>query len=188
MKGTKRKIFETSIELFAKKGYEATSIDEITAVVGVAKGTLYYHFNSKEDIFRYLIEQGMDLLKKSIYIKTRHTKGALEKLRRVIEIQIKIIIKYEEFMLLLLSHIWGNEKRNLVFRQYVFEYIEEITKVIEEGKAEGVIRNGDSEVMASGIFGLICSAMIYKLKMKEQIDIKCMTEQFISYITVGIGN
>lgn len=187
MKSTKRKIFETSIELFAKKGYEATSIDEITAVVGVAKGTLYYHFNSKEDIFKYLVVEGMDLLKKSIYIKTKHVKGALEKLRRIVEIQIKIIIKYEEFMLLLLSHIWGNEKRNLVFRQYVFEYIEEIAKVIREGIEEGVIRSGDTDVMASGIFGLICSAMIYKLKMKEQIDVKNMTEQFISYIANGIG-
>ena len=47
MNKTKRKIFETSMELFAKKGYEATSIEEITSVVGVAKGTLYYHFASK---------------------------------------------------------------------------------------------------------------------------------------------
>ena len=43
MNKTKRKIFETSMKLFAKKGYEATSIEEITATVGVAKGTLYYH-------------------------------------------------------------------------------------------------------------------------------------------------
>ena len=136
MKGTKRRIFETAIDLFARKGYEATSIDEITAVVGVAKGTLYYHFKSKDDIFRYLTEQGMDLLKKSIYIKTKHAKGAIDKLRRIIEIQIKIIMRYEQFVLLLLSHIWGNEKRNVVFRQYVFEYIEEITKVIKEGMSE----------------------------------------------------
>ena len=43
MNKTKRKIFETSMKLFAEKGYDATSIEEITATVGVAKGTLYYH-------------------------------------------------------------------------------------------------------------------------------------------------
>ena len=48
MNKTKRKIFETSMKLFAEKGYDATSIEEITATVGVAKGTLYYHFASKE--------------------------------------------------------------------------------------------------------------------------------------------
>ena len=55
MNKTKRKIFETSMKLFAKKGYDATSIEEITATVGVAKGTLYYHFSSKEEIFNFLV-------------------------------------------------------------------------------------------------------------------------------------
>ncbi len=42
------------MKLFAgEKGYDATSIEEITATVGVAKGTLYYHFSSKKK--RYLI-------------------------------------------------------------------------------------------------------------------------------------
>ena len=58
MNKTKRKIFETSMRLFSEKGYEATSIEEITATVGVAKGTLYYHFTSKEEIFNFLVEEG----------------------------------------------------------------------------------------------------------------------------------
>ena len=60
MNKTKRKIFETSMKLFAEKGYDATSIEEITATVGVAKGTLYYHFASKEEIFNFLIEEGIN--------------------------------------------------------------------------------------------------------------------------------
>ena len=62
MNKTKRKIFETSMKLFAEKGYDATSIEEITATVGVAKGTLYYHFSSKEEIFNFLVEEGIKLL------------------------------------------------------------------------------------------------------------------------------
>ena len=69
MNKTKRKIFETSMRLFSEKGYDATSIEEITATVGVAKGTLYYHFTSKEEIFNFLVEEGMKLLKNSIQIK-----------------------------------------------------------------------------------------------------------------------
>ena len=38
MNRTKRKIFQTAVELFAKKGYENTGIEEITAVAGLAKG------------------------------------------------------------------------------------------------------------------------------------------------------
>ena len=70
MNKTKRKIFETSLKLFAEKGYENTSIEEITATVGVAKGTLYYHFSSKEQIFDFLVEEGIKLLQNSVEIKT----------------------------------------------------------------------------------------------------------------------
>ena len=42
MNRTKRKIFEAAMELFATKGYDATSVEEITSVVGIAKGTLSF--------------------------------------------------------------------------------------------------------------------------------------------------
>ena len=62
------------MKLFAEKGYDATSIEEITATVGVAKGTLYYHFSSKEEIFKFLVEEGVKLLRNSIEIKTEFVK------------------------------------------------------------------------------------------------------------------
>ena len=43
MNSTKRRIFNTAIKIFSDKGYDNSSIEEITAVAGVAKGSLYYH-------------------------------------------------------------------------------------------------------------------------------------------------
>ena len=149
MNKTKRKIFETSMDLFAKKGYDATSIEEITSVVGVAKGTLYYHFSSKEEIFNFLVEEGMKLLKNSIDIKTSKLTSNLDKLRAIVLIQIKIIVKYENFISLLLSQIWGQEPRNLKCRSYVFEYINMIEEIIKQGMEKGELATGDSCVIAS---------------------------------------
>ena len=95
---TKRKIFETSMKLFAEKGYDATSIEEITATVGVAKGTLYYHFGSKEEIFNFLIEEGMKLLQNSIDIKTAKYSNYIDKIKAIVLIQIKIVAKYEDLI------------------------------------------------------------------------------------------
>ena len=80
MNKTKRKIFETSMKLFAQKGYDATSIEDITATVGVAKGTLYYHFTSKEEIFNFLVEEGIKLLQNSIDIKISKMNSYIDKL------------------------------------------------------------------------------------------------------------
>ena len=101
MNKTKRKIFETSMKLFAEKGYDATSVEEITSIVGVAKGTLYYHFSSKEEIFYFLVEEGMKLLQNSITIKTAQQTSSIEKLKSVMLIQTKILNKYRSLPLLI---------------------------------------------------------------------------------------
>ncbi|MFD0617824.1 TetR/AcrR family transcriptional regulator [Paenibacillus sp. GCM10027629] len=53
---TRANIIMTARELFANKGYTATSIDDICSATGYSKGSLYYHFKSKEDLFIQLAE------------------------------------------------------------------------------------------------------------------------------------
>src|SRR5574344_1080848 len=43
-------ILDSATKLFAEKGYDSTSVTDIMNAVGIAKGTLYYHFKSKEEI------------------------------------------------------------------------------------------------------------------------------------------
>jgi TetR/AcrR family transcriptional regulator len=178
MNKTKRKIFETSMRLFAEKGYDATSIEEITATVGVAKGTLYYHFSSKEEIFNFLVEEGVKLLKNSIAIKTDKLENSLDKLRAIVLIQIKILVKYENFITIILSQIWGNDSRSQMCRKYVFEYIQMIEEIVKQGIQKGEIIEGDSNVIASGIFGFTCSSLIYKMRHNnEPIDVTILDKE-----------
>ena len=149
MNKTKRKIFETSMKLFAEKGYDATSIEEITATVGVAKGTLYYHFSSKEEIFKFLVEEGVKLLKNSIAIKTANLNNSLDKIKAIILIEIKVLVKYENFMRIILSEIWGTSPRSNMCREYLFEYIQMIEEIVEEGMKKGEILKADANVIAS---------------------------------------
>jgi AcrR family transcriptional regulator len=48
--GTRERIQEVALELFAEHGYDKTSLREIAERLGVTKAALYYHFQSKEDI------------------------------------------------------------------------------------------------------------------------------------------
>ena len=171
MNKTKRKIFETSMKLFAEKGYDATSIEDITAEVGVAKGTLYYHFSSKEEIFEFLIEEGVKLLKNSIEIKTEKLENSIDKIKAIVLIEIKVLVKYEDFMTIVLSEIWRSGARSLLCKKYVFEYIQMIEQIVEEGIKNNEIINGDKNVIASGIFGFTCSSLIYKMRTEKEINV-----------------
>ena len=58
----RNEILDAAEELFVTKGYDKTSTNDILDRVGIARGTLYYHFKSKEDILNAMIERINDSL------------------------------------------------------------------------------------------------------------------------------
>lgn len=187
MNKTKRKIFETSMKLFAEKGYDATSVEEITAVSGIAKGTLYYHFEKKEDILTMLLEEGMKLLRNSIEIKIRDCDKCIDKIKAVILVQIKVTVKYENFINLVFSQIWGKEEKNIKCKKCVFEYIKILEKIIKEGIEKGEFYDGNIEALASGVFGVTCSSLIYRMKIGEKTDVEQVYNGFVDTVVRGLS-
>ena len=188
MNKTKRKIFETSMKLFAEKGYDATSIEDITATVGVAKGTLYYHFSSKEEIFNFLIEEGIKLLQNSVDIKTSKHNNYIDKIKAIVLIQIKIVAKYENIITILLSQFWGTKERNKKCQELVYQYIGKIEKIVQEGIEKGEIKKGDTRAIASEIYGLICSTLVYKKREIENMNIMQLYHEYESTVINVLRN
>ena len=186
MNKTKRKIFDTAMKLFSENGYTETSVEEITAVTGIAKGTLYYHFSKKEDILYFLIDEGMKLLKNSIEIKTAKVDTAVEKIKAIILIQIKIALKYESMITLVLSQMWGKKERNTKCQECMFEYIDVIKKIVEEGMQKNELKKCDPEAVATSIFGLITSCLSYKIMKKNSENVNDVYETFSKTILEGI--
>lgn len=67
MNEKKRQILDAAIKCFSQKGYHATSIQDIADTLGIAKGSLYFYFKSKQDlftsVFSYLIDQMLQNLR-----------------------------------------------------------------------------------------------------------------------------
>ncbi|MBQ6218084.1 MAG: helix-turn-helix transcriptional regulator, partial [Erysipelotrichaceae bacterium] len=53
---TKEKILNEALSLFAEKGYDGTSVEQIAALVGIKAPSLYKHFKGKEDILNSIID------------------------------------------------------------------------------------------------------------------------------------
>ena len=56
----KKELVKKAYKLFITKGYENTSVDDIIASAGIAKGTYYYHFESKEQILEEVVNMMID--------------------------------------------------------------------------------------------------------------------------------
>ena len=186
MNSTKRRIFTTAIKLFAEKGYENTGIEEITAVAGYAKGALYYHFDKKEDLFDLLLEEGYKLLDNSIRIKFKKCNNALDKLKAILMVEIKVIINYEDFITVIISNTLGENSRTKKCKEFVNKYVKTIQEVIQEGIDEGIFHNGDSESIACGILGVTFSSLLYSLKKNRQVTIEQIYNGYIETIVRGL--
>lgn len=133
-------------------------------------GTLYYHFSSKEEIFNFLVEEGMKLLKNSIEIKIQKCDTTKDKIRAVILIQVKAVIKYKSVLSIIFSQIYGNEARNKICIEKTSEYIDVVKNIIDEGVEKGEIKKCNSKFVAYTIFSLTSTIMMY-INNQEDYDI-----------------
>ncbi|MBR3249218.1 MAG: TetR/AcrR family transcriptional regulator [Clostridia bacterium] len=186
MNKTKRRIFTTAIKLFAEKGYDNAGIEEITAVAGVAKGSLYYHFETKEEVFDLLLEEGRKLLYNSIEIKFKNCENALDKLKAIIMIQIKSIIKYTDFVTVIINNTLGETPRTKKCQNYLDEYVSIIKKIIDEGMEQGVFYEGDAQGIAYGILGVSFSSLLYRIKKEGNVTPEQIYKSYIEIVIRGI--
>lgn len=77
---TKQLILEAGIDLFAEKGYAATSVREIVARAGVTKPVLYYYFTNKEGLFRAILDWTGEFQESILVRAFEHSGSLLERL------------------------------------------------------------------------------------------------------------
>lgn len=141
-------------------------LKKLQLLLELLNGTLYYHFNSKEEIFNFLVEEGMKLLKNSIEIKTSKCENVRGKIKAVMLIQVKAIVKYESVLSMIFSQMYGSESRNKVCRDKVSEYVDVVQSIIDEGIEKNEVKKCNSRFAAYTIFSLTSTIMMYK-KQKE---------------------
>jgi len=77
--GTRGRILEAALEVFARKGYHGASVDEIVRASGTSKGAVYHHFPNKEAVFLALVDDFATRLAVAVGAAVGARRGALGK-------------------------------------------------------------------------------------------------------------
>ncbi|CAB1262795.1 TetR/AcrR family transcriptional regulator [Clostridium sp. MT-14] len=186
MNNTKRTISESAIKVFSKNGYNGATMDAIAADAGVAKGTLYYHFKSKEEIFKYIVQEGMNVLKGKIESDSKDVSDSLEKIRILCRVQWGLIYESRDFIKVIMSQIWGQEARQLELRECIKSYIVYIQNYLKEAVDDGSIKKCNLSFLSYTLFGTVCSVAVYELMNEDKKDLDDMIESLMNYILNGI--
>ena len=103
-------------------------------------------------------------------------------------IQLKILNKYEDFITIILSQIWGNEPRNKKCKEYVKQYLGIIKKIVEEGISKGQIKNVNPETITLWIFSTTYVSLLYKTGKEDKVNINDIYKQLEDILFKGITN
>lgn len=99
-RATRKRLLRAGSELFAEKGIDLTTIDDITQRADLAKGTFYYHFTDKNEVIAELIGQMLKSLVRLMEERCRETTDLTPLLESVIQAHIDFFsTRWEEFVL-----------------------------------------------------------------------------------------
>lgn len=131
-------ILKAAEELFKKRGYVNTTVEAIIQEVGIAKGTFYYYFKSKEDILDALVQEMVNqVCKEYRKIADDSEMSAMDKMREMLRGQSKLPEKENELM----ESLHRPENRELHERintEVILKVAPLLAQVVEQGKNESV--------------------------------------------------
>lgn len=186
MNKTKKAIFQSAIKVFSYSGYNKATMDEIALSAGVAKGTLYYHFKSKEEIFNFIMSQGLNLIKEQVKEATDAEDDILLKIKTMVKVQLKLLYNNKDFFKVVISQVWGQEVRHLELRRLLDEYLGLLQVYLQEAMEHNIIKKGDSKFMAYTFFGTLCSAAIFEVVHVGDKDMDELIDTLMGYALSGI--
>ena len=185
MNKTKKAIFNAAIKVFSIEGYDSATVDEIASEAGVAKVTLYYNFQGKEEIFKFVIDEGMKLIKNEVLDAIKESDDPLEKLKISAKVQLRYVYNNKEFFRVIMSQIWGDKNRHQEMRQEIRRLvninsnrINDITK----GKADKDVL----EVLGCCFIGVLFSSALYEILYEDQYSENYIVDRFMEYVNFSI--
>ena len=163
-KGTRDRLVRAALELFTTQGYHASTTPEIAHKAGVAEGTIYRHFASKEQLLNEIYRAGVRLFV-SIVKDTPLTVPVPERLDKIAAGWREIALKNPHVVhLVLVSRV-----KNLLdprSRDAAKELRDEVEKLIASGKSAGLVRPGAVEVWAD-IWMQLVTLMLERVANKD---------------------
>lgn len=158
---TRERILDAAIEVFSQKGYHNTRMDDIVDAAHASKGSIYFHFPSKEDIFLGLVDKFASLLEKRLQSVIEHETSGIQRVQTALTVCVETFGSYQGLAKIFLVQAVGLGQAFEVKREQIKERFALIIQAqIEQAIAEGEIPPLDAETAAHVWMGALYDVVI----------------------------
>ncbi len=184
-------ILSKAEEIFAAKGFYATTIGEIAAASGFAVGTLYQYFESKEQLFAALVSEKLEIFYGGIREAVAGRESTLDKIRGLVEAHFSFVEKNSCFCAILIRREStylagaGSTLHDRMISDYL-EHIAFIEAVMTKGVKARHLREQDPRLLAFALAGMINSFTFAWINLPPSASLAEMTETLLAIFLEGV--
>lgn len=171
----RKEILAVALQAFNEKGYDKTSMDDVVRATGLSKGTIYWYFKNKQEMFTALMEfvvdqffEEFDFMLSSTHDLTPRAALSMifETVNAIVDMNPNSAALTIDFMLQALHYPDLRKK----YAGYYARYIDELGAIIQRGIDEGTFRQIDAHAASASLIGLMDGIMLQAL-LKDEMNL-----------------
>lgn len=188
---TKRAILDAALELASARGITGTSMDDVAQLAGVAKGSLYYNFSSKDRLFEVLLEEGIVAVAARLSARSAGLSGR-EALRALVDGVITLTQENTEFAKLMAAELFRMDRSwQQSFAALRHEVLELFATALDAAAAAGDGAGSAPTprparlIGAAGVFGASLLAGLEWLVFEPTLPRETVVEAVLEQLSLG---
>lgn len=153
----RRRVIDTAAKLFAERGYDSTSISELTAATGLAAGGLYHYIEGKDDLLIAICDELLEPLLERAREIVDTTSPPVEQLRALVGAWVAHVVEHRHHMLVFTQERQAIESeprwRRVRSQRRAFEQI--LDDLLARGEADGSMTFADRRLSLLALLGMV---------------------------------
>lgn len=186
----KKQIISAATKIFARKGFHQAKMDEIAKAAKVAKGTLYYNYDSKSKLFAATVTAGMEEIMDKISRELESDLPFMEHFRLLLSHTIRIYLKNKEVI-----RIYVNELSSGIDAEALAEikkvrrrFLRFVTDTLQIGQEKGYLKPLHRQISATVLVGVVDALCNNQLGPEENYAFEEIVETVIPILSTGMLN
>jgi len=190
---TREQLLKKALAVFSRKGYQATTLQDIAQEAGLTRGAIYWHFGSKAELYNTLVREYADRGNSIIQRAVAEGGSLIDILRRVFVRQLQVVEDDPEMRALMELYLFktglipeleqGRQQR----AESTIELIAMLSEIMQQGIDAGILRSDIESINLARSYLALQNGLIQLwLTQPDQFSLKANAENFADILIAGI--
>jgi AcrR family transcriptional regulator len=154
---TPASLLAVAVEVFNRRGYDATSMEDLAQATGITKSSIYHHVRGKEELLRLAVSRALDGLTAVLEEPPSRTGRAIDRLEHVVRGTLRVLVEELPYVTLLLR-VRGNTATEQWALQRRREFDHEVATLVRRAAEDGDLRDDvDARLATRLLVGMVAS-------------------------------